>query len=49
MKWEKTKRGILYNKENNKIIISYSYPAARVSSNLLCYGLIDAVKEIYKK
>ena len=49
MKWEKTKRGILYNKENNKIIIFYSHPAARVSSNLLCYGLIDAVKEIYKK
>ena len=49
MKWKKTKRGILYNKENNKLIVSYSHPEARVSSNLLYYGLIDAIKEIYKK
>ncbi|EJU06886.1 hypothetical protein [Fusobacterium hwasookii] len=47
MKWAKTKRGILYNKENNKLIISYSHPEARVSSNLLYYGLIDAIKEIF--
>ena len=49
MKWEKTKREILKIKENNKIIVSYSHPEARVSSNLLYYGLIDAIKEIYEK
>lgn len=49
IKWKETKRGVNYDKKDNKIIISYLHPEARVSSNLLYYGLIDAIKEIYGK
>lgn len=44
--WDKTTRGIKYKKENSKIIIDYLHPNTRVSSNLLYYGIIDAIKEI---
>ena len=45
--WKMTKRGIWYFEYlPNKFFISYSHPGARVSPNLLYYGLIDAVREI---
>lgn len=42
-----TSRGIQWflNKDNRPVII-YSHPAARVNSSLLVYGLFDAVREI---
>lgn len=45
--WKCTKRGIWYVEQNNKIVVSYSHPEARVKDSLLYYGLIDAIKEIY--
>ncbi|EMP9120371.1 MULTISPECIES: hypothetical protein [Klebsiella/Raoultella group] len=43
----KTSRGIEWflNRDNRPVII-YSHPAARVHSPLLVYGLLDAVREI---
>lgn len=46
IQWKSTKRGIWYIKQSDKIIISFSHPAARVAPSLLHYGLIDAVQEI---
>lgn len=48
-KWLQTIRGIWYFRLNDKTtFISYSHPEARIQDSLLYYGLIDAVKEIYK-
>ena len=42
-----TSRGIYFHEYlPNKFVISYSHPEARVASNLLYYGLIDAIREI---
>ena len=42
-----TKRGVQWFVNHlNKPVIIYSHPEARVSPNLLLYGLIDAIKEI---
>ena len=47
-KWQMTSRGIWYVKESTgRIVVSYSHPEARVKPNILYYGLIDAIKEIY--
>jgi len=47
-KWKITKRGIGFLEfMNNKYLISFSHPQARVQDCLLYYGLIDAVKEIW--
>ena len=49
IKWEMTSRGIWYVRENSgRIIVSYSHPEARVKNSILYYGLLDAIKEIYK-
>ncbi|MDA3887166.1 MAG: hypothetical protein PF638_16385 [Candidatus Delongbacteria bacterium] len=46
-KWKWTSRGVHYLEfDSGKILIDYSHPEARVSDNLLYYGLIDAVKEV---
>jgi len=46
-KWKMTSRGVWFHEyKNGKFIISFSHPEARIKSNLLYYGLIDAVKEI---
>lgn len=45
--WKMSKRGIWYVKENNRIVVSYLHPTARIKDALLYYGLIDAIKEIY--
>jgi len=46
--WKITSRGIDYHeRKKNKYIISYSHPEARVQDNLLYYGLLDAIREIY--
>lgn len=46
--WKRTKRGVWYHSYMpNKYIIEYSHPEARCSSNLLYYGLIDAIREIH--
>ena len=45
--WNITTRGIeYYEYEQNKYAISFSHPSVRASSNLVHYGLIDAVREI---
>lgn len=45
--WEITSKGIYFKKyQNNKILISFAHPEARVQDSLLYYGLIDAVREI---
>lgn len=42
-----TSRGVdYYLRSDNTPVIMYSHPEARVSSNLLLYPLLDAVKEI---
>ena len=50
-KWKATSRGVPYHElgKPGKILISYSHPEARVSDNLLYYGLIDAIREIYQE
>jgi hypothetical protein len=48
--WSTTSRGIwYYNRGDSHFVIQYAHPEARVDNSLLYYGLIDAVKEIYKK
>lgn len=44
--WHMTGRGVLYAQEQDRIVISYAHPEARVRDCLLYYGLIDAAKEI---
>lgn len=46
--WEQTRRGIYFAHipEGNSIILSYLHPAARASASLLCFGLIDAYREV---
>ena len=50
-RWKATSRGVPYHElgKPGKILISYSHPEARVSDNLLYYGLIDAIREIYQE
>ena len=49
-RWKTTRRGVEFHElQPNRYLISYSHPEARVSDNLLYYGLIDAVREIYPK
>ena len=47
VKWEITSNGVWYVRDNNKVIISYNHPEARVSPNFLYYPLIDVLREIY--
>jgi len=48
--WNKTRRGIWYMKlEEDKHLVYYYHPEARIDDNLLYYGLIDGVKEIIIK
>ena len=45
--WGICTNGVEYlEREPGKFVIAYSHPAARVSGNLLHYGLIDAIHEI---
>lgn len=44
--WNMTKRGIKYIKCNNKIIVSFAHPEARIRDAYLYYSLIDGVREI---
>lgn len=44
--WHMTSRGILYLREQDRVVISYAHPEARVRDCLLYYGLVDAVKEL---
>ena len=46
--WKCTSRGIWYVEEPDRLVVSYSHPEARVKDCLLYYGIVDAVKEIYK-
>lgn len=46
LNWKRTSRGIWYFVDNNRIVVSFKHPEARVMSCLLLYGLVDAVKEI---
>ncbi|RMF18958.1 MAG: hypothetical protein D6761_01375 [Candidatus Dadabacteria bacterium] len=45
--WKATSRGAEFLEySSGKYVIAYSHPAARVSANLLHYGLVDAIREI---
>lgn len=45
---KQTKRGIQYfTPEQNKYVIWFAHPEARIQDSLLHYGLLDAIKEIY--
>jgi hypothetical protein len=45
--WKRTRRGVRYHPVGQHgVVIDYSHPAARISPNLLLYGLLDAVAEI---
>lgn len=44
--WGQTKKGVWYAKYEGGVYISYSHPAARVSDNLLHYGIVDAYREL---
>ncbi|WP_053005828.1 hypothetical protein [Kiloniella spongiae] len=47
--WKISQRGIEYfERKRGKFVLSYSHPEARVSPNLLYYGLVDAIREILK-
>ena len=49
-KWQVTSRGVSYHEYlPNKHLIAYVHPEARVTKNLLYYGLVDAVREIRGK
>jgi len=42
-------RGAVYRITQGRqaaLVVEYSHPEARVQDNLLCYGLIDAVREV---
>ena len=45
--WSYTSRGIQYTHYNQSLVIGYCHPAARIWDNLLYYGLIDALKDIF--
>ncbi len=46
--WKKTTRGIWwYEREADKIVVSFAHPEARVQDSLVVYGLLDAIQEIY--
>lgn len=44
--WKMTKRWIQYIKCNNKIIVSFAHPEARIRDAYLYYALIDGAREI---
>lgn len=44
--WKMTSRGIWYFKDEDRIVITFSHPAARVKDCYLYYALLDAVREI---
>ena len=46
--WKTTKRGIRwYEQDDNKYVVDFAHPEARVRKQLLLYGLLDAIREIY--
>jgi len=48
--WKRTNRGVWYYElKKGKFFVSYVHPEARVSSNIIYYGLVDAIKEIKKR
>lgn len=44
--WKMTKRGIQYIKCDNKIIVSFAHPEARIRDAYLYYALIDGARKI---
>lgn len=41
-------RGIaFYWRAPGRVVVDFSHPEARVQDNLLHYGLVDAIREIY--
>ncbi len=45
--WRETSRGVRFFEQSpSKFVISYSHPTARIASNILHYGIVDAVREI---
>jgi hypothetical protein len=47
--WQRTSRGVEYLEYGNrKYVVAYSHPEARIALNLIHYGLVDAVREIFR-
>lgn len=47
-KWRLTRRGIWFHEFKPKqYVIAFSHPEARVAENLLYYGIVDAIREIF--
>ena len=47
--WRKTKRGVWFHEfKPKKFVVAFSHPEARCADNLLYYGLVDAIREIYE-
>lgn len=44
--WKMTSRGIWYFVDNDRVVISFAHPEARVKDCFLHYALVDAVREI---
>ena len=45
-KWDATSRGIPYIRERKRLVVDYCHPQARMSSAILYYSLIDAIRNI---
>lgn len=48
--WSKTKRGVEYARTEidgqRTVVIDYMHPSARCAKNIVCYGILDAYREI---
>ena len=48
--WKQTKRGVWwYESGEEKYVVIFNHPSARIRGSFLFYGLVDAVNEIYDK
>ena len=47
--WKETKRGVSYNQIDNECyLFSYYHPQARIKESFLYYGILDAIREVYR-
>lgn len=51
--WKETSRGVQYlHLESNDqplLLVNYTHPSARVAKNIVCYGLLEAYRELLDK
>ena len=50
LKWKETRRGVRYVKlqlnSQQTFLIDYMHPSARAAKNIVCFGMLDAYREI---